>query len=123
MKIISKINTKIYLFSGEDLVVSRRSLLLRDFDDDTTEVRSFESLLLLVFSSDLSLYFRFDNSSLEEVVAALRRISDLKLDEKDIDKNDFSYFTNRLLVDRLSFPLLLLDVIFLSLLSFVLSLG
>ncbi len=65
--------------SGEDLVVSRRSLLLRDFDDGIDEFRSFDSLLRFVFDSDVSLYFRFDDSSLEEVFA-LRRTSDLKFD-------------------------------------------
>jgi hypothetical protein len=59
--------------SGEDLVVSRRSLLLRDFDDGAVELRSFESL----FRLDFSLYFRLDDSSREEIFA-LRRISELK---------------------------------------------
>jgi len=63
--------------SGEDLVVSRRSLLLRDFDDGAVELRSFESLFRLDLVSDLSLYFRLADSSLEEVFA-LRRISELK---------------------------------------------
>jgi hypothetical protein len=68
----------IYFFSGEDLVVSRRSLLLRDFDDDddTVKLRSFESSFRLVLDSDLSLYFRLEDSSLE--VFALRWLSDLK---------------------------------------------
>jgi hypothetical protein len=66
-----------YFFSDEDRVVSRRSLLLRDFDDGAVELRSFKSLFRLGFDSDFSLYFRLADSSLEEVFA-LRRTSDLK---------------------------------------------
>jgi hypothetical protein len=69
----------VYFLSGEDLVGSRRSLLLRDFDDGAVEFRSFKSLLRLVLDSDFSLYFRLDDSSREEVLA-LRRTSDLKDD-------------------------------------------
>ena len=65
----------IYFFSVDDLVVSRRSLLPRDFDDDDT-VRSLESFFRLVLGSDLSLYFRLDDSSRE--VFVVRWLSDLK---------------------------------------------